>query len=345
MSAALLSRFLKLPYKLYRGDPDWVAPLLSDQRSLLDPAGPFMKHAEGCLFLVEGRGRLAAFVNRAMGDPEVGCVGFFECQDDRSVAADLFGRAEEWLAGLGVRRVLGPLSPSLNETVGLLVEGEPGPPTVMMAYNPTFYPRLFEACGYAKGRDFVAYRLPLPAPRLAFPRDLAVRTFRMERLAREAERFAALHNRCYRDSGHYAFAALSAEEARHMASSLRFLLDPECTVMVEQDGGLVAGLLAVPDVNPLLRAFRGRMGPLELARLLWNRRRMGGLRIMDVNVAPELTGRGIARAMVSRVLERAGRYGRIEYSWVAEDNLPSHRVALAFGGRVTRRYRVYEKRL
>ncbi|MFI4994080.1 MAG: hypothetical protein ACHQCH_10755, partial [Solirubrobacterales bacterium] len=64
-----LSTFIKLPWRLYRNEPNWVAPLLMELKKRLDQSkNPFFKHAQAQYFLAwrDGRpvGRVSAHVDR-----------------------------------------------------------------------------------------------------------------------------------------------------------------------------------------------------------------------------------------------------------------------------------------
>jgi len=89
-----LKEFIRLPYRLYAGDANWVAPLEIAFRKELDPErNPFFRHARADYFLAfrDGRpvGRIAAIVNdlhnRQQGD-RAGFWGWFEAEEDPDVA-------------------------------------------------------------------------------------------------------------------------------------------------------------------------------------------------------------------------------------------------------------------
>ena len=67
-------RFIKFPWKIYRGDPNWVPPLIMERRAFLDPKqNPFFDHSEVRLFLAfERNSRLAG--NRSLTCPRHGIV-------------------------------------------------------------------------------------------------------------------------------------------------------------------------------------------------------------------------------------------------------------------------------
>src|SRR6516164_7337756 len=82
--------FLELPYRLYKRDAHWVAPLRIAQKDILNVARhPFYRTSEVEMFLAErgGRvvGRIMAILNRAHNEfhhEKAGAFGFFEVEND-----------------------------------------------------------------------------------------------------------------------------------------------------------------------------------------------------------------------------------------------------------------------
>ena len=157
--------YVKFPFRLYRGDPNWVPPLIEERRDFFDTKkNPFYEHARFQLFLARREGELVgtigAVVNdnhNAFHDEKSGAFGFFEAIDDPAVAAALFEAAEDWVRGQGMNVIRGPLNFSTNDEVGTLIEGFDEPPMVMMTYNPRYYPALIEGRGYTKAMDLFAW--------------------------------------------------------------------------------------------------------------------------------------------------------------------------------------------
>src|SRR5690606_26306017 len=114
------------------------------------------------LALVDGTpvGRINAIINHAHNDwykEKRGFFGFFESIDDQAVANALFDAALDWFAEHGIEAVRGPLNPSLNYEVGLLIDGFNDPPWFMMTYNKPYYGRLIEGYGFRKAQDVYAF--------------------------------------------------------------------------------------------------------------------------------------------------------------------------------------------
>ena len=84
-----LTRFIKLPWRLYRNEPNWVPPLVSRAAgsSWTARKNPFFEHADAELFLAwrdgEPVGRISAHVDRHFNEfqgNDWGLFGFFECR-------------------------------------------------------------------------------------------------------------------------------------------------------------------------------------------------------------------------------------------------------------------------
>src|SRR3990170_6771574 len=99
-----LMAFITFPWAVYRGDPHWVPPLISERRSFLNPEiNPFFEHSRAQYFLARRAGQvvgtIGAFTNGRYNEFQgvnVGFFGFFEVLDDPQAAAALLSRAEQW---------------------------------------------------------------------------------------------------------------------------------------------------------------------------------------------------------------------------------------------------------
>jgi hypothetical protein len=161
-----LATFIDFPHNLYSGDPNYVPELFIAQRDILTPGKhPFHEHSSLQCFLAfddrdKVKGRIAAILNNnhnRFNGANDGFFGFFDCTNDHSIATALFDESAKWLLAKGVSTMIGPVNPSTNETVGLLIDGFELPPVAMMTYNPPYYIPLVEQCGFYKKVDLFAY--------------------------------------------------------------------------------------------------------------------------------------------------------------------------------------------
>lgn len=365
--------FVELAYRLNRADPNWVPPLKTEVRALIDPArNPWFQHAEAAFFLAERGGqpvgRISAQVDQlvlaedAPGfGPGTGHWGLLEAEDER-VTAQLLAAAEAWLAGRGMSRALGPFSLSIWDEPGLLVEGHDHAPTIMMGHNKAEYQAWVEHAGYAKAKDLKTYELtvthgfgPLVDRIVASgeknPR-IRVRTIDKSRFDEEARLILSILNDAW--SGNWGFVPMTDAEITYAGKKLKPIAFEGINRIAEVDGEPVAFMLTVPDLNELIKDLGGELLPFGWAKLLWRLRkpRTRTMRVPLMGVVRRLQASRLASQLAFMMIEynrreAVSRFGasRGEIGWILEDNKPMISIADVIQSRVNRVYRVYEKAL
>jgi hypothetical protein len=356
-----LNRFIAFPYDLYRGDPLWVPQLRMDVRTLLSPAkNPFFQHAEARYFLAQqnGRvvGRIAAIKNdahtREHGD-RVGFYGFFESVDEQPVAAALFEAAGRWLREQKFRVMRGPMSPSINDECGLLVNGFETPPTLMMPHNPPYYVALHDRFGFAKAKDLLAFESPgaeIPeriaraAKVIADRKGITLRPLNMKRFKEEVELVKALYNQAWERN--WGFVPLTEAEIDHLAKQLKPIVVPELVCFAEQQGKVIGFAVALPDLNVALKHNpSGRL--YGIPKILWYARKIRRCRILLLGTLKEYRMGGVDALMYHWIWTKGTALGFDwgEGGWILEDNVAMVNAAHALGFRPYKTYRIYDKSL
>ncbi|MBI5367019.1 MAG: N-acetyltransferase [Planctomycetes bacterium] len=361
-TAAERREFMMLPWRIYRDDPNWVAPLLGDLKKLLNPAVyPFFDHGAAEFFLARDgavvRGRIAAIVNHLHNDThheKTGFFGFFECDDDPAIAAALFDAAAAWLRAQGMERMRGPASYSTNDECGLLIEGFDSPPVIMMSYNPAGYVKLVEGAGFVKAKDLLAYwvdveRIPERLARIADKvrerERVTVRSLDMRRFPEEVRAIQEIYNDAW--APNWGFVPMTDREFAFMAEQLKPVVVPDLGLIAEIDGKPVGFSLGLPDFNVALKPCRGRLFPFGIFKLLWHKRKIRHMRVITLGVRRAYQKKGIDAVFYVETMKRgkARDCARGEMSWILEDNAMMNRGAEAMGGRVYKRYRMYDREL
>ena len=357
-----LKDFINLPWKLYAKYPKWVPPLKKEIRRLLDPSHhPFWATAERRLFLArrgsQTVGRIAGIIDRCYNDfhhEQMGIWGFFECADDPAVAAALFSAVETWTREKGMNFVRGPLNPSTNYEVGLLIEGFDYPPALMMSYNPPYYSRLVESCGYAKEKDLFAfliegdYQLPewmnSLAGRIARKKGIQIRPFNLKQADVEFAQVKEIYNDCW--SANWGFVPLSDEEMKDIQKSVLTFADPDLAFFIYYEDEPAAVCIIFPDVNPLLKRLNGRVGLLGLLKVLLYRREITGLRCLMLGVKEKYRQLGVPMLVFHHIFEvvrKKAKYNYLEMGWTLEDNEAVNTLTVEAGARPYKKYRIFRK--
>lgn len=366
-------KFVRLVWDLYGEDyPNWVPPLEMDRMRLIDEEkNPFYKNAKLKLFIAEenGRtvGRIAAIINKKHNEiykDKLGFIGFFDCINDQLVANTLFTEAENWLREQGMTKVRGPISPSMNDEIGVLVEGFEYPPAMMMPYNPSYYPELYTAAGFSKEKDLLAWQIEQAksmTDKLVRVTDamkqrskVSIRSIDMKNFQKDVDLIKSLYNRGWEEN--WGSVPMTDEEIDMLAKELKQIMDPDYILFAEaeKDGRreTIGFSLVVPDINQAFLAGKkipkGAMNlPTAITNLMSNKKAIDTLRIILLGVMPEYRGRGIDALLYREIMERSKKKGIKfgEASWVLEDNVMMTRAAQMMQGTAYKRYRIFEKPL
>jgi GNAT superfamily N-acetyltransferase len=361
-----LRRFIRLPFELYRNEPNWVPPLLMDLRKRLDPAkNPFFAHAEAQYFLAwrDGRvvGRICAHIDHRFNefqDNAWGLFGFFECENDPETARRLLDSAEAWLRARGRDRMVGPMDFTTNDECGLLIEGHDLTPIILSPWHHRYYPALIEAAGLSKAMDLLMWSLNVSgrdkvhpaiweaAAKVESEHGIVVRSFRKRDLEAEVERFLEVYNAAWERN--WGAVPMTPDEARHYAKDLRPVMDENWAFIAEtRDGEVVGAALTLPDYNQVLAHLNGRLLPFGWAKALWYRRKIDKVRVFALGVKPAYQHTGVAAKFYEMHFDAAARTPQDggEMGWILETNEPMNRAMEGMGGEVVRRFRIYEKEL
>ncbi len=356
--------FIEFPYSHYENDKFWVAPLLIEQKKLLDPnKNPFYNNAEIALFNVsfndKHAGRIAAIIDHRYNkfhNTKTGFFGFFECIDQQSTADLLFKVAEDWLREKGMNTIMGPSNPGMMDELGILVEGFDKYPTILMPYHKDYYDKIIQKAGYKKEMDLLAYLVTqdsvdheranraMEIVKKRLP-GISIRKINLRKIKDEVKIIREIFNSAW--SKNWGFIPLSKEEFDNLASDLKSIVDNDFAHIAEIDGEPIAFSIALPDYNQIFRNMNGRLFPTGLFKILWNRKKINKVRTALMGVIPEYQGRGID-ALLHREAINSGLKNGIfssEVGWILENNVQMVRVAEKLGGTIDKRYRIYSKSL
>jgi hypothetical protein len=362
-----LDAFIKLPFRLYKDDPNWVPPLLFRERQRYQPkTNPFLQHADAQLFLARRNGdvvgRVSAQVDHEHNrfhEERTGFFGFFESEDDQEAAGALLETASEWLRGRGMEAARGPLSFSINQEVGLLVDGFDMPPMIMTNHARPYYGRLIEGAGFEKLKDLYAWRYDTetvpPKARRAVDElrerpDVTIRTGDMKRFGEEIATILDVFNSAW--SENWGFVPVTPAEAKQTGHDLRTIADTNLVIFVEVDGDTAGVCLAAPNFNEAIRDLNGRLFPFGWAKLLWRLKvsRLKTGRLMILGVKKEYRTRkylAMAYLLCDEIYRRARERGIqwAEFSWTLEDNTAVNTIIRNVGCEIYKTFRIYEKPL
>ena len=361
--------FVDFAWRVYRDDPAWVPPLKDEVHGLIDPKkNPWFGHGRAALWLAmrgdKVVGRISAQVDDLVQEhmqAGLGQWGMFEVLDGEA-AALLIATAEKWLREQGMKATLAPISISIWDEPGLLIEGFEQRPMVMMGHHRPAYRAWIEAAGYAKAKDLLTYDLDIDKdqPQLinrmvaATERNprIRIRSVDKSQFARDSAIILNLLNDAWSDN--WGFVPLTDAEIAYAGKKLKPIIYEDLVRIAELDGEPVAFMLCIPDINELTADLNGELFPFGFVKLLWRLRkpRVKRVRVPLMGVTKRLHGTRLAGQIAYTLIEYIRRacvenYGvkEGEFGWVLEDNQGMMSIAELPGATVNHVYRIYDKRL
>jgi len=359
----LLNDFLRFPWKIYKDDPNWVPPLLFQQREMFDRKRfPFHFHSTVQPFLCmdsagQTMGRICAIYNKRhlkFHKDGRGFFGFFEAFDGLDIADALFNAASQWLKERGCTHIRGPANFSTNEECGLLVDGFNSPPVFMMTYNPRYYIDLLENTGFSKVMDLYAYlgtmdRFPTRYERasklLKRRYDATVRPLNFKRITEELELTFSIYNSSWENN--WGFIPMTREEFLHIAKDFTKIADPSLILILTVSGRPVGFSIALPDLNVSFIQMNGRLLPLGIFKFFYYKRKIKRLRIPAMGIIKEYHGLGLDSLLYLETALKAmeNGYNSGEFSWVLETNTNMNISSEKMGAKRYKTYRFYEREI
>jgi len=361
--------FVDFAWEVYKDDPYWVPPLKDEVHGLLDPKkNPWFGHGRAQLWLADRGGKVVGRISAQVDDlvqthmgQGIGQWGMFEALDGEAAAA-LIETAEEWLRGQGMTKALGPISISIWDEPGLLIEGFKQSPMVMMGHHRPEYRAWIESAGYTKAKDLHTYELDIRIDMIPVidrliksgeknPR-IRIRKVDKSRFNEEAAVILNLLNDAWSDN--WGFVPLTEAEIAYAGKKLKPIIYEDLVRIAEYDGEPVAFMITIPDINELIRDLNGELFPFGWAKLLWRLRnpKTKRVRVPLMGVAKKLQGSRLAGQLAFMLIEHirracVGDFGVThgEFGWILEDNQGMMSIAQLPGADINHTYRIYEREL
>lgn len=358
--------FLQVPFTVYKDDPNWVAPLFLERLDHINPRkNPYFQHADVQLFVAykddKPVGRISAqddHLRTKIHKDNKGMFGFIDSLDEAPIYAALTQAAAQWLKARGRSGMLGPFNFSVNDEMGLLVEGFNTPPSMMMPHGKAYAAARLEEQGFTKAKDVIAYFYELgPQPailqkvqkRALASGDFAIRPMNLKDMQNEIRLIRDIFNDAW--SANWGFVEWTEAELDKLGKDLKLLLNGNFGYIASYKGEPAAFVVTLPNLNEWISGMNGRLLPFNWARLISHviRKKPKTYRMPLMGVRRKYHSTLVGSSLATLVIDAARGYhyargGKTaELSWILEDNWPVRKIIEAFGATPYKTYRIYDK--
>jgi GNAT superfamily N-acetyltransferase len=325
----------------------------------------FFSHGDAQLFLARRDGRVVGRISAQYDDNfnahhgnRWGMFGFLELEDDPEILPALLEAAGTWLAERRCDHMIGPMDFTMNDESGVMIEGFDRQPMIRQPWHPPYYQALCEAAGLTKAQDLFMWELQIADRERMLPiifrladqvkprHGISIRRMTRRGLRKDMDRFADIYNSAW--SENWGFSPYSKKDLDAYAQELQLVFDANWFMVAETAEGETAAIaITVPDVNQVLKKMNGKLLPLGWWHFLRKSRSIDRVRVGFLGVKPEYQHTGVAAALYVEHFDTASRTPQKwgEMGWILESNRNMNKAMEAMGGRIVRRYRVYERTL
>ena len=361
-----LKEFVELPYRLHSKSGVWVPPLKLERRIFLSRRfNSYFSHGDARLFLARRDGRVVGRISAQYDDNfnahhgnRWGMFGFLELEEDPEILPPLLQAADDWLRSRGRDHMIGPMDFTMNDESGVMIEGFERVPMIKQPWHPPYYQRLAEAAGLSKAMDLLMWELQISDREKILPvifkladeveprHGITLRKMSRRSLRKDMDRFADVYNSAW--SENWGFSPYSKKDLDAYTQELHLVFDQHWFMVAETaEKETAAVAITVPDVNQVLAKMGGRLLPLGWWHFLRKGKTIDRVRVGFLGVKPQFQHTGVAAKMYVEHFDMASatpqKWG--EMGWILETNTNMNRAMEAMGGRIVRRYRVYQREL
>lgn len=355
--------FINFPKKLYRRCERYIPLFDIDMRVLLKKRHPFFLHSDGefLLALRDGElvGRCLVAENRRYNDyhkTEFAFFDFFDLIEDQDAADALFAYASRWARARGLKGLVGPMLSGGVSGAGILVEGfEKLPAMTMMRYNFPYYRELLEQAGFTKYVDLHSFSIPpdhfLLPERISCMAETVLKRGRFgvirfgskREIRRVAEEIKGLYGTTL--THHLEDYPLSGAELEQVKKDLLTVADPQLISLLAYDGKIIGYAFGFADISEALRRNKGRIGPVEILRILKATTSTKKIIFNGIGILPEyqrLGGNALLYRELERIVHERG-FSRIELVQISEKTELMLSDAGSLGAQPYKVHRLYKR--
>lgn len=330
-----LNDFIELPFNIYKEDKQWVAPIRSELKRILNTKeNPYFRKASLELFSCYNDGKIIARISLSVNEDynmksntKTGFFGFFEAFNDKDAVKYLFTELKKYCGENGITRIEGPFNPNLYSEIGMLCCSYDLPPTFFQTYNPEYYNSLLKENGF-NVLEVLHTRINTDSSRFLNEKfgksfehrneDLVVRCFDDRNPARDLEILRDIYNDAFSENWH--FTDVSKEEYLFVSKHLKLVTSPDMIKFVEYKGEPVAVVHFALDVNPLLRKFKGKKSIIRYISFLFERKRIDRAVIFAVAIKKNFRNSRVTDLLFKATISIARNYKIVETTWMHDEN-------------------------
>lgn len=315
-SNADLDKFVCYPFALYKGDENFVPPIIKNEKSRIKLLAANETEIISKYWYAgdkgKVKGRIAAHYRK--NDPK-GEAKFsnFDSEKDTNISALLLSVAEAWAKKQGATKIHGPLGLTSFDKSGVLVEGYSYLPTIYSCYNKDYYDHLLISSGYTKEYDWVEYLIKVPD-------SMPDKIIRGSKLVRNRYKVGLIGANSVRSIRKYNgqilevlnaayqsldnFTTLGKTEFDEIFDEFAKVIVPDLTAFVKNSSGELIGFgIALPSFSKAFIKAKGKLFPFGFIHFNKAKRNNDTVDFLLIAIRPEYQSKGVHAPIFEKIID------------------------------------------
>jgi hypothetical protein len=363
-----LKEFLTFPIKLYKGNPNYVPPLLFDEFDTFNPRkNPAYESAETRLFLArKGErtvGRIACILSHIANQKYHTRnlrFGWFDAVEDQEVVNRLFQTAETWGREKGMTTITGPQGFTDMDSEGMLIYGFDELPTIAYYYNLPYLPKLTENYGFKKEVDYHEFKCQVPdnldsippklfslSERIAQRGHYRLLNFESKRqLKQRAHELFDIIDEAFEEI--YGAVPLTRDQVNYYVKKYFGFVDKNLIkAVINEKDEMIGFIITMPSLSRAMQKAGGRLLPFGWYHLLKGLKNREILDFYLAGIKKSYQGKGVDLLMGLSIATTAVKKGfkYSESNIELEDNTKVQAMWKFFGPQLHKKRRIFRKKI
>ncbi|AZI40637.1 N-acetyltransferase [Epilithonimonas vandammei] len=306
-----LIKFIKFPMELYRNNPNYVPPLINEEKNIWKKEeNPALSYSEAKQFLAYKNtkivGRIAVIINHKE-ENELGIkkvrFGWLDFIDDEAVSKALIEEAIKFARAHHIEKIEGPMGFTNLDKAGMLTMGFDKLATMIGLYNDAYYPKHLENLGLVKEKEWVEFELQFPdklPEKVEKFSSLIAQKYKLKTLKFNnkkeilpyVEPMFKLLDETYKHLSTY--TPISDEQIKTYKEKYFAFIDKDyITCVADENNQLVAFAITMPSYSKALQKAKGKLFPFAWWHFLQAGKKNDRANFYLIGIHPEYQRRGV----------------------------------------------------
>lgn len=326
-----LEDFIKFPMDLYKNNPNYVPPLINEEKNIWnEKENPALHYSVAKQFLAYKNGKIAgriAVIINQKEEKELGIrkvrFGWLDFIDDEDVSKALIDEAIIFAKENKIDKIEGPMGFTNLDKAGMLTMGFDKLATMIGLYNDEYYPKHLEKLGLAKEKEWVEFEINFPevlpekvvkfSSLIAEKYKLKVIDFKSKQeILPLVDPMFKLLDETYKHLSTY--TPITEEQIKTYKEKYFPFIDKNYIICITDDKDeLVSFAITMPSYSRALQKSKGKLFPFGWWHFLQAGKKNDRANFYLIGIHPDYQRRGVTAIIFKEIFERFRKMG-IQYA-------------------------------